>query len=406
MVKILQINITANWGSTGKIAEQIGLCAMDLGWESYLAYGYHINPSKSQIIKIGTDRSIKWHRKFARYGLGDGRGSWCATKKLIATIKQINPDIIHLHNIHGNYINFKVLFDYLTSVDTPVVWTLHDCWSFTGRCAFFDSVDCSRWMVGCGSCPAPKLYPKAKLFDWSAHNYNLKRRLFTAKKNMHLVSVSNWLSGLLAQSFLKDCNHITIHNGIDITRFAPTQSSQPLCQEGKHLVLGVASKWDERKGFEDFFKLRERLDTENYDITLIGLTDKQIAMLPSGIVGVRRTQSAKELAAYYTAASVFVNPTYSDNYPTTNLESMACGTPVITYQTGGSPEAISEDSGMVVKQGDIEAMVGAIEEVCAKGKEHYFEACRKRAEEHFDNRKCFARYIYLYKELLTKKQDK
>lgn len=406
MPKLLQINSTANWGSTGKIAEQIGELAMSHGWESYIAYGRSSNKSKSHLIRIGSKVGQAWHLIISRLFDKHGLGSRYATKILIRKIEVIKPDIIHLHNIHGYYINYKLLFEYLNSIDTPIVWTLHDCWSFTGRCAYFDSVDCTRWMVGCGSCPAPKLYPKAKLFDWSAHNYNLKQRLFTAKKNMHLMSVSNWLSGLLAQSFLKDCNHITIHNGIDITRFAPTQSSQPLCQEGKHLVLGVASKWDERKGFEDFFKLRERLDTEAYDITLIGLTDKQIAMLPKGIVGIRRTQSVQELAAYYTAASVFVNPTYSDNYPTTNLESMACGTPVITYQTGGSPEAISEDSGMVVKQGDIEAMVEAIEEVCAKGKERYFEACRKRAEEHFDNHKCFARYIDLYKELLTKKQDK
>ena len=406
MVKILQINTTANWGSTGKIAEQIGECAMALGWESYLAYGYYINPSKSNIIKVGSKWGIRWHRKIARYGLGDGRGSRCATRELIRKIKEIKPDIIHLHNIHGIYLNYPILFDYLNSVDTPVVWTLHDCWTFTGRCAYFDSVDCMRWKSGCGNCPAPKLYPKSKFIDWSAHNYKLKKRLFTAKRNIHLIPVSNWLKELIGKSFLQNCDCRTIHNGIDINIFAPTTDDNIAFNKDKHLILGVAAQWGERKGFEDFFKLRKMLDRSLYDITLIGLTDEQIALLPEGITGIKRTQNAKELAAYYTSAAVFANPTYSDNYPTTNLEAMACGTPVITYKTGGSPEAVSEDTGMVIKQGDIEALAEAIKEMCAKGKDHYKEACRKRAEEHFDKSKCFAKYIELYKELLTKKTDK
>ena len=263
-----------------------------------------------------------------------------------------------------------------------------------------------RWKSGCGNCPAPKLYPKSKFIDWSAHNYKLKKRLFTAKRNIHLIPVSNWLKELIGESFLQNCDCTTIHNGIDINIFAPTTDDKIVLNKEKHLILGVAAQWGERKGFEDFFKLREMLDRSLYDITLIGLTDEQIALLPEGITGIKRTQNAKELAAYYTSASVFANPTYSDNYPTTNLEAMACGTPVITYKTGGSPEAVSEDTGMVIKQGDIEALAEAIKEMCAKGKGHYREACRKRAEEHFDKSKCFAKYIELYKELLTKKTDK
>lgn len=403
MPRLLQINSTANWGSTGKIAEQIGERAMAHGWESYIAYGRVANNSSSTLIRIGSRLSQAWHllqtRLFDRHGLG----SKFATKKLIHQIEEIKPDIIHLHNIHGYYINYPILFDYLNSTDIPVVWTLHDCWAFTGHCAYFDSVDCMRWKSGCSNCPATKLYPKAKFTDLSAHNYKLKKRIFTAKRNIHLIPVSNWLKGLIGKSFLKDCSCITIHNGIDINLFAPTIDKNIVGNKGKHIILGVAAQWSERKGLEDFFKLRQMLDNKVYDITLIGLTEEQIVSLPKGITGIRRTQNVKDLASYYTAASVFVNPTYSDNYPTTNLEAMACGTPVITYKTGGSPEAITPGTGIVVEQGDVAGVVRAIEEICAKGKEHYAEACRKRAVDNFDKNACFEKYIALYGELLAKK---
>lgn len=401
MPTLLQINTTANWGSTGKIAEQIGLHAMANGWRSIIAYGYYLNPSKSELIKIGSKWSVRWHRQISKYGMGDGRASKCATKALIKQIKEINPDIIHLHNIHGLYLNYPILFDYLNSVGIPVVWTMHDCWPFTGRCAYFDTVQCTRWQSGCGECPALQLYPKTKR-DTSAENFELKRRLFTAKHSLVLVPVSNWLKELVGQSMLRECRCQTIHNGIDIESFKPTQAASLKGASDKHLILGVAAQWGERKGLEEFYKLHDRLDVGTYDIALIGLSDEQIAALPAGITGIRRTQNVGELAAYYTRASVFVNPTYSDNYPTTNLEAMACGTPVITYRTGGSPEALTPDTGVVVEQGDIEALSEAITMVCNKGKEHYHDACRRRAEEHFDRQICFDKYLDLYNELLTK----
>ena len=402
MATLLQINSTANWGSTGKIAEQIGECAMAHGWGSYIAYGRCANPSRSHLIRIGSKASQAWHliisRLFDRQGLGSKR----ATKQLIKQIERIQPDIIHLHNIHGYYINYKVLFDYLNNIGIPVVWTMHDCWPFTGRCAYFDTVQCTRWQSGCGECPALKLYPKTKR-DTSAENFELKRKLFTAKQQLVLVPVSNWLEGLVGQSMLRECRCQTIHNGIDIESFKPTTINSLRGVSDKHLILGVAAQWEARKGLEEFYKLRDRLDIDTYDIALIGLSDEQIAALPAGITGIRRTQNVGELAAYYTRASVFVNPTYSDNYPTTNLEAMACGTPVITYRTGGSPEAICPKSGIIVEQGDITALKDAIEEICANGKEYYSDACRKRAEEHFDKNKCFMQYINLYNSLLTTK---
>lgn len=401
MPTLLQINTTANWGSTGKIAEQIGLHAMANGWRSIIAYGYYLNPSKSELIKIGSKWSVRWHRQISKYGKGDGRASKSATKELIERIKALKPDIIHLHNIHGLYLNYPILFEYLNSIDTPVVWTMHDCWPFTGRCAYFDAVQCTRWQHGCGSCLDLRLYPKTKR-DTSAENFALKRDLFTAKRNLTLVPVSNWLKELVGQSMLRECRCQTIHNGIDINSFKPTTIEALKGASDKHLILGVAAQWGARKGLEDFYKLRDRLDIDRYDITLIGLTDEQIAALPAGITGIRRTQDVSELAAYYTRASVFVNPTYSDNYPTTNLEAMACGTPVVTYRTGGSPEALTSETGITVGQGDIDALAEAVVNMCDKGKGAYTEACRRRAEEHFDRQRCFAKYLDLYNELLTK----
>ena len=397
MPKLLQINTTANWGSTGKIAEQIGIHAMRHGWESTIAYGYFINPSKSNIIKVGSDISIKWHRKLSRYWKGDGRGSILATRKLIKQIDAIKPDIIHLHNIHGIYLNYPILFNYLNSIDTPVVWTMHDCWSFTGRCAHFVDVACDKWKSGCNKCTALKQYPKTHV-DFAAENFRLKQRLFTAKRNMVLIPVSEWLRGFVLDSMLKDCRSETFHNGVDIEIFRPLANNST---NNKHLILGVASKWSESKGLRDFHKLRTMLDTATYDITLIGLSDEQIAALPEGIKGIRRTQNISELVEYYSRASVFVNPTYADTFPTTNLEALACGTPVITYRTGGSPEAIDKKTGIVVEQGDIEALRTAIEDVCSRGKEAYNDACRRRAVEHFDKERCFERYITLYEELLN-----
>lgn len=398
MPKLLQINTTANWGSTGKIAEQIGLHAMKHGWESTIAYGYYLNPSQSQLIKIGSKWSVRWHRQVSKYGKGDGRASRVATRKLIKQIEVLKPDIIHLHNIHGLYLNYPLLFDYLNGIETPVVWTMHDCWPFTGRCAYFDAVDCTLWQSGCKRCPALRLYPKTKR-DNAAENFSLKERLFTAKQNMVLVPVSEWLGELVTKSMLKGCRIEVIHNGIDLNTFTPTPSE---AKSNKHLVLGVAAQWGERKGLGDFYKLREMLDSALYDIVLIGLSEEQIAALPAGITGIRRTQNARELAEYYTRASVFANPTYSDNYPTTNLEAMACGTPVVTYRTGGSPEAVTTTTGIIVEQGNSEALGQAIKEICANGKEHYFEECRQRAAKHFDKEQCFERYVELYNELLTK----
>jgi len=397
MPKLLQINVTANWGSTGKIAEDIGKTAVANGWESYIAYGRDTQPtSLSHLIRIGNKWDMYYHglqtRLFDRHGLASKR----ATRDFIEIVKRINPDVIHIHNIHGYYINYEILFEYLSIANKPIVWTLHDCWPFTGHCAYFDMANCEQWKTGCDTCEHQYVYPTANLCSNSAKNYRKKIDAFTSVKNMMFVPVSDWLLGFLGESFLNKYPRMTIHNGIDTNIFAPIRVEKK--RNNRFLIIGVASVWAERKGMKDFVELRKLLPTE-YDITLIGLNKEQIDSLPLGINGISRTNSLSELVEYYAVADIYVNPTYEDNFPTTNLEALACGTPVITYDTGGSPEAIDETTGIVVPQGDVKALAEAILKL--RREPLSSEACRKRAEVYFDKDKCFKQYIDLYNELIS-----
>lgn len=397
MPRLLQINSTANWGSTGRIAEHIGERAIAHGLESYIAYGRVANNSSSTLIRIGGRLSQAWHLMQTRLFDRHGRGSKRATKELIRKIDEIKPDIIHLHNIHGYYINYPILFEYLNSTNTPVVWTLHDCWAFTGHCAHFMEIGCYKWRELCDDCKLTSNYPRAYCSNTKA-NFELKRQLFS-RANITIVPVSNWLSNFVGESFLKSKARMVIHNGINIDIFRPLEQKS----HERINILGVSSIWDNSKGLGDFYKLREALDERRYNITLVGLTKQQIDILPKGIVGIERTNSTEELVRAYNDADIFVNPTYADSFPTTNIEALACGTPIVTYLTGGCPEAITPDTGAVVEQGDIAGLVRAIEDICAKGKEHYSQACRRRAVDNFDKIACFEKYIALYDDLLAKK---
>ena len=391
MPTLLQINITANWGSTGKIAEAIGRAAVAHGWESYIAYGRWCNPSQSHLIKIGCRWDKYFH--FAEQRIRDNEGlcSRAATKKLIRQIEEIKPDVVQLHNIHDHYLNYRLLFEYLNQTDIQVVWTFHDCWAFTGHCFHFVTKDCDKWKAGCYECPMRNVLPKTVL-DRSRKNYELKKLLFGGCKNLTIVPCSDWMAGFVKQSFLKDKRIEVIKNGVDLNVFKPVVKAN---EDGTCGVLAVSSVWHKEKGLEDIYELRKLLP-ENYRICMVGLAESQLKDLPAGIEGIQRTQNVQELVRLYSQANVLINPTYADTFPTVNLEALACGTPVITYRTGGSPEAISPETGVVVEQGDVAGMSDAIREICDKGSDYYKEACRKRAEEHFDKDKCFEKYVELY----------
>ena len=404
---LLQINVTCNWGSTGRIAEEIGQVAIKNGWRSYIAFSRGNPNSQSQLIRIGSKWDMYEHGIESRLLDNHGMASRGATRKLIEQIETIKPDIIHLHNIHGYFINYQILFDYLAKSGIPVVWTLHDCWSFTGHCSYFMVSNCYQWREGeCGNCNHKMAYPVSPLLNRSHRNFIAKKKAFTSVGNVTVVAVSRWLEQLAEQSFLGTHHVVCIYNGVNVNVFKPKDNKaevkRKLGIKQRYMLVGVASIWTSTKGLADFVKLRAVLPDDEYAIVLVGVDDKQAKLLPEGIMVMRRTNNVAELADIYSAADVFVNPTWQDNFPTTNLEALACGTPVVTYRTGGSPEAVDEKSGFVVEQGDISGLAKAVNTICSRGKNHYSAACRQRALDHYDKDDCFKDYVKLYELLLLK----
>lgn len=394
-MKLLQINVTANWGSHGKIAEEIGKLAIEQGWESWIAYGRGNPQSASHLLRIGNNCDMRMHGLQTRLFDNHGLASKSVTKKFINKIRSIKPDIIHLHNIHGYYLNYPELFKFLKSYGAPIVWTLHDCWPLTGHCSHFTYADCNKWETVCQNCPEVRSYPSSLWIDNSKRNHKKKKEAFLGCDNMTLVPVSYWLEGVVKKSFLAGYPTVTIHNGVDLSVFKPSVLKT---EYDNKLILGVASIWSQRKGLDDFIKLRKLLP-KNYEIVLIGLKPDQIADLPEGISGIQRTENINQLVDFYSKADVFVNPTLEDNFPTTNLEALACGTPVITYNTGGSPEAIDNKTGVVVDYQDVNDMSDKIQWVCQLNP-FKPEDCRERTVNLFDKNLAFPKYISLYKSVM------
>lgn len=319
------------------------------GYESYVVWGRGRQPENDNEIYMNDKLGVYFHALYSRLTGKTGFASKRATKKLLKKLDIIKPDIVHLHNVHGYYINIELLFNYLKENNIKVIWTLHDCWSFTGQCAFFDFAKCNKWKMQCKNCPQLNQYPKS-FVDNSKWNYQKKKELFT-NLNLTIVTPSKWLANLVKESYLKDYPVEVINNGIDLNIFKPTPSNfrEKYNLKDKKIILGVANVWDRRKGLNDFIELSKVLD-DNYHIVLVGLNKKQLKNLPKNIIGIERTESQKELVEIYTAADVFFNPTYEDNYPTVNLEALACETPVITYDTGGSTETIEENGKIITKE--------------------------------------------------------
>lgn len=401
-MRVLQITAFSGWGCTGRIAVGIHNALEASGHESAIAWGRtNTAPDSIRTIKIGNALDQIIHGLYTRITDKCGFASVKATKEFIREIDEYNPDIIQMHILHGYYINLEILFDYIQERAIPVVWTFHDCWAFTGHCPYFDYVQCEKWKTGCHNCQQKSHHPTSWLLDNSKWNWNKKKDLFT-KQNMTIVTPSEWLAELVKESFLKDCNITVINNGIDLNNFKPTTGLliKKLGLEDKKIVLGVSSTWVKSKGIEDFYALANILP-EEYQVVLVGLSEKQISALPSNIVGVERTDSVQQLAELYTAATVFVNPTYEDNYPTTNVEAIACGTPVVTYLTGGSAEIV-EKSGMgaIVNQGDIIGLKNAVLEADKKVYQllNLHELCSQEC--------AFKKYVDLYSDILKSQEKK
>ncbi len=360
-MRVLMINVVCGIRSTGRICTDIAVELEKQGHEVKIAYGREHVPVEYQkyAVKIGNSFDITIHGVCSRLFDACGWGSRSATYRFITWVRSYNPDIIHIHNLHGYYINIEVLFNYLKSCKKKIIWTLHDCWPVTGHAAFCESAGCCRWKTGCYDCPKILDYPKS-LFDRSERNWRWKKTILSNIPSLELVTPSLWLANIVKESYLSAYPIKVIYNGIDTDVFIPHVSNinKRLGIENKKIVLGVAALWESRKGLDDFVKLSNLLNDE-YCIVLVGLSQTQIRTLPSKIIGIERTESVKELSDLYSAATVFLNLTYEDNYPTTNLEAISCGTPVITYDTGGSGESALR-GGLVVPKGDISAVKEAI----------------------------------------------
>ena len=403
-MNIVYINTVNNTGSTGRITYDLSHIAEENGLASYIAYGRGVVPSNSNEYRIGNRLDFFHHVGFHFMTGRNGFFSRSVTERFLHWLDDIKPDLIHLHNIHGFYIHVGMLFDYIRQHNIPVVWTLHDCWPFTGHCAYFDYAQCSRWQSGCHDCSIYRsAYPYSIFRDNSRENYALKKEAFSNVKNLTIVSPSNWLSDMVKSSFLSTYPVKVIPNGINLQTFRPLDTEIKTAHAKN--ILGAANVWTERKGLSAFLKLADMLD-DSYHITLVGLNRKQQAHIsrqyPHKITAIQRTQNLNELVELYNNAFVFVNPTLEDNFPTTNLESLACGTPVITYRTGGSPESLDSSCGIVVEKDDISSLCRAITSLPESGITR--TACRQRALD-YDKNKCFMEYISLYHDILSGSSD-
>ena len=395
-MKIVQINSTCGIGSTGKICVGISEVLSEKDIENYILYsaksnGYSLGIpcSDDPYIKIQALKS----RVFGNYGFN----SQMATHRIINTLNSLQPDIVHLHNIHGHDCDLKTLFTYLKKQKVKLLWTFHDCWAFTGYCPHFTMLKCEKWKTACSCCPRKRDY--SWIHDRSDTVFEKKKQLFSGL-DMTIVTPSVWLADLVKQSFLKNYPIKVINNGIDLNFFCPTESDFKKrydISEEKKILLGVAFDWGVRKGQDVFIELSKRLDSKRYQIVLVGINESLRQQLPSNVIAIHRTNNQSELAEIYTAADLFLNPTREENFPTVNIEALACGTPVLTFRTGGSPEILDETCGSVVECDDIDALEREIVRICTD-KPYTKAACIQRASE-FGKKEKFGEYLELYKEV-------
>jgi glycosyltransferase involved in cell wall biosynthesis len=396
-MRIFQINAVP-YGSTGRIMTQIAQLLEQQGHEAMCTTGFTWQKCSYEKHFITSNLIEKtWHTTMARLTGLNGCFSVMATWRLLRRLKAFRPDVLHLHNLHCWYVNLPMLFSYIKKHDIHVVWTFHDCWPITGHCPHFALAGCQKWQTGCHSCGAYRGYPQC-LFDDSKAMWRRKKKWFTGVKHMTIVAPSHWLEGLIRRSYLRDYPVQVIHNGIDPQIFRPTDSDfrqRYHCQD-QFLLLGVAFDWNHSKGPDVFMELSKRLP-EQFRIVLVGVTEELEKNLPETVIAIRRTSSATELAQIYSAADLFVNPTREDTFPTVNMEALACGTPVLTFRTGGSPEIPDESCGCVVEVDDLDALEQQILRI-AKQTPYSREACLQRAAcFHKDDR--YREYIELYQQL-------
>ncbi|MFH1512874.1 MAG: glycosyltransferase [Bacillota bacterium] len=400
-MNVLQVNTVYPFGSTGRITAEIAAyTAAQADDHAYVAFGIG-EPARQErltAVRIGNPLERKFHGAIRMLLDAEGYGSYFATGQLIKLCKGNNVDVVHLHNLHGCYLNLKRWFRYLQKSGVPVVWTLHDCWPLTGHCAHFDDCGCEKWQTLCFECPQQKSYPECVGIDGSKRNYRLKKKLFRSLDRLTIVLPCRWMRGIAENSFLKEIQIRVIYNGVDTRQFKPIASDlrAKYGLEKQKIVLAVASIWNDQKGLKTLRQLSQMLNGD-YRIVILGLTKEQIGALPQSIIGLERTAEPMLLRAWYGAADCFVNPTFEDTMPLVNLEALACGTPVVTFNTGGCPEAVTEACGLVVEKGDLQGLADAVMQICDSGVD-YSQACIEQAKR-FDAENTVRAYDALYREV-------
>lgn len=396
MKKLVEINVVCN-GSTGKIMCDIAKEAKNNDIDTYCFYGRGKPNNNVKCIRVGNKLSIYFHVLLARLGF-NCFGSYFTTKRMIKRIKKINPDIIHLHNIHGYYVNIKVLFKYLKNeYKGKIIWTLHDCWAFTGHCSYFSYINCNKWQDYCFNCPQLRCYPK-EYIDTTKREFKLKKELFTELNNLTIITPSFWLEDIVKKSFLNEYEIKTIHNGINLETFKPKKDSEVLkkynISNDKKILLGVANIWEERKGLNIFFELEKYLKDDEI-IVLVGLTNKQISKLSEKIIGIRRTDNQEEIAKIYSMSEVFINPSSEETFSLVTIEAMACGLPVVVCGISAPKELVTEEVGIVLNNRNPKDYYDAYKAISSKklNRKNIVKYAQK-----FSKTKMIAENLKIYKE--------
>ena len=401
-MKLLLINSTVNIGSTGRIVEQIARHCLRRGHEVHIAYGRRAQASEAQLVRVGSRWGQALHLVATRLFDTHGFHSKKATKQLASYIEAYAPDVIHLHNLHGYYLHVGVLFEFLERSRIPVVWTLHDCWAFTGHCCYYVRADCRKWENECGACPLSHLYPASLVKDNSRDNYFVKRELFNRLDRLILVTVSRWLKRQVERSFLSSHSVMTIYNGIDLSAFHPqgkAVAKRRLGLEGKHVVLGVANHWSEGKGAHVLQAVASLL-AGRVEVVLVGHGLERVSRVGGMLRVVERTDDVQQLADYFRAADVFVSPSIAETFGMVVAEALACGTPCVVRNGTALGDLVDSSVGAVVEGDDPERYALAIKDVLGRNPHEMAKSCRRRAESLFSLDARMDEYLGLYESLL------
>lgn len=394
-MKVVQINSACGRGSTGKISLAISKLLSDSNIENYIFYSGNHKSDYERGIMIAPKLSIRIHQILSRIFGDQGFHSYFSTKRMVNKIKKISPDAILLHNLHGYYLHMGVLFEFLKEYGRPVYWTFHDCWPFTGHCTHFTVEKCSKWENGCADCEYKYKYPYSWFLDRSKDLYKKKKELFTSVDDLTIITPSEWLANLVKKSFFHGYPVKIINNGIDIQVFKPTGNEfrEKYGIGDKKIILGVAAVWNYYKGLDVFCELATRLEKDKYQIVLVGTDDSVDSLLPENVISIHRTHDQNELVKIYSAADVFVNPTREENYPTVNMEAIACGTPVVTFDTGGCAEIVTDGCGCAVEVDSVDQMEQQIRKVIENASD-YKKSLENKAQL-FDEQICLKKYVEL-----------